>query len=493
MFIIALYNVYLQPTRHYKKDLDNILTTSGLLAIRVPVSNDQYSNMNNLNELCDCKDSLDQIKGGRQTMLTDEMTVRSTIATATKGSDYPLPLPEDHIRSVCGSNVLDALIETREIVSYAVTKAFVPAVDRFVRHYSGRNTNEKENTILDVKGGEGYTTLSDIVRDGTHLEHFHVYSKHSTDDTTTSSSSIESAVVDEALDWHTDAGLFLAFLPGQSCDNNDTTDESFRVSIPSYHNGHLSIQEQRAIFPTANENEVIVAIMLGAGAQHWLNMPDELSLKATKHAIKMMDNSARVWYGMSKYACSIIYSIVLLIGYQRSYVLFLYRYFVCVHVVHLVPLDALVHKSASESFTFSEMKKSYGINSLNKMSETGSNGEGSGLTDVTIGCGEVASSELSSNTQVSGNANTMIDRRRLHGAEGPEDCNGDDSFFCWFSCLPSSEISIDRDEKLKGGVIRRRTIIGCSRSMILWWLLLHCYLWFVGFKCHGRRMNKDIG
>ena len=290
----------LQPTQQGEKNLHDILTTSGLLAIRVPVVNDQYSKMNHLNQLCQCKDSLDKVKGGRQVTLTDEVTVRSTIATATKGSDYPLPLPEHDIRSMCGSNVLDALMETREVVSHVVTKAFVPAVDRFVTYYSSGSTSSQQRPILDVKGRQGYTTMADIVRDGTHLEHFHVYSKNSSNDYPTNPTPTDSSVVDEALDWHTDAGLFLAFIPGQSCNDDDSTDESFRVSIPSYHNGNLITQEQRAIFPTANENEVIVAIMLGAGAQHWLNMPNDFSFKATKHAIKMMENSARVWYGMSK-------------------------------------------------------------------------------------------------------------------------------------------------------------------------------------------------
>jgi len=412
----------LQPTRQGEKDLHDILTTSGLLAIRVPVANDQYTKVHHLKQLCQCQDSLDKIKGGRQVTLTDEMTVRSTIATATMGSDYPLPLPEHDIRSMCGSHVLDALMQTREVVSHVVTKAFVPAVDRFVsssRNVLLEDVNEKQRPILDVKGRQGYTTMTDIVRDGTHLEHFHVYSKHSSHDHPTNPTPTDdssSSVVDEALDWHTDAGLFLAFLPGQSCNDDDNTDESFRVSIPSYHNGHLMTQEQRAIFPTANENEVIIAIMLGTGAQHWLNMPHDLSFKATKHAIKMMENSARVWYGM----------------------------------MHLVPLDAIVHKSASESFTFSEMKKSYGINSLNnKITDSGND---MGPTDITIGCGEVSSSELLGNTHASETGpNTMIERRRLHGADGPEDCNGEDSFFCWFSCLPSPSISVERDEKLEGG------------------------------------------
>eukprot|EP00980_Cylindrotheca_fusiformis_P017031 scaffold5217_cov147-Cylindrotheca_fusiformis.AAC.1 len=51
---------------------------------------------------------------------------------------------------------------------------------------------------------------------------------------------------------------------------------------------------QQAIFPRNS-----VAIMLGAGAQHWLAASD-ISLKATQHSVQMEAGARRAWYGLSK-------------------------------------------------------------------------------------------------------------------------------------------------------------------------------------------------
>ena len=104
----------------------------------------------------------------------------------------------------------------------------------------------------------------------THLEHFHVYSK---------AGDTEEQAPDEALDSHTDAGLFLAFAPAHNCHGG--VDSS------------LFVDGSPVTFP-ANS----VVIMLGAGAEHWLLT--DLPLRATHHAVKMRPGDQRAWYGMSK-------------------------------------------------------------------------------------------------------------------------------------------------------------------------------------------------
>ena len=47
------------------------------------------------------------------------------------------------------------------------------------------------------------------------------------------------------------------------------------------------MEERVAVFPQSNEGEAVIAIMLGTGAQYWLDMPHGLQLKATRHAVKI--------------------------------------------------------------------------------------------------------------------------------------------------------------------------------------------------------------
>ena len=122
-------------------------------------------------------------------------------------------------------------------------------------------------------------------RDGAnHLEHFHVYNK----EPEVGSFELVGNTPD-TLQWHTDAGLFLAFVPGVTCGKDgDTPDTSFWVMDPA------TRRPARAVFPRGS-----IAIMMGVGAEHWMDTPG-LALKATKHAVKMKHGITRAWYGMSK-------------------------------------------------------------------------------------------------------------------------------------------------------------------------------------------------
>jgi len=263
------------------KSLKRTLTSNGLLAIRVP-SNDQHQDL--LSGLCRCRDNR-EIHGGDKILLADGLTTRSTIATATMGTDRPLPLPEDDITKQCGAGTYQSLERARDYVSQAASDAFMPALDRLIESSSSEGMASNE-ALLTKKNGYGYSSISAIVEEAVNLEHFHSYSKKN------DGASDEEAPVDDALDWHTDGGLFIAFLPAKSCNDDGKDDDSFRLKM------HGSSTEVKAVFPQTQEGEVIVAIMLGAGAEHWLHTPDSLQLRATRHAVKMSSGDERVWYGM---------------------------------------------------------------------------------------------------------------------------------------------------------------------------------------------------
>jgi hypothetical protein len=315
-------------------DLLDTLTSTGLLAVRVPINTgankndatrtDYHHGKKLLDEededdkkqgphsphrhllaaaLCHCSDKIgpQTIHGGEKILLSDGVTTRSTIATATDGSHHPRSLPKEEIGDICGPETFSSLEKARDYVSRAASGAFIPALDRLIiqnhHHNASSSTTSRPNTILlstqTASSDErtDYYSVSSIVEDSVHLEHFHVYYKkeqHQMDQEDTSTVfSTPPVAVDHALDWHTDGGLFLAFLPAEPCNNQATTtarsstaaeDDSFRIKIlhdPHHSNGAFT--EVRAVFPPPQQDgEVVVAIMLGEGAETWLNTPESL-------------------------------------------------------------------------------------------------------------------------------------------------------------------------------------------------------------------------
>ena len=286
------------------KEVREVLESSGLLAIRMK-SNDNY----NLKSLCDCHQKFDEIPGGNRIVLDDNLTTRSTIATATMGIDQPMSLPRKEISNVCDSNVHKEMENIRDFVSQAAFDYFIPTLDRLI----SKNTNTEY--LMKHENGQSYQSVRSIVDDAVHLEHYHVYDKRS-QELNDSKESNKAISVDKALDWHTDAGLFLAFLPGQSCQVDNDDDNSLRIMVQNKQLTTSNEVEMTAKFPDTNSGEIIVAIMLGTGAENWLQMKSKangslLKLRATKHAVKMKKGDKRVWYGMSK--CFILNFILIFI------------------------------------------------------------------------------------------------------------------------------------------------------------------------------------
>jgi hypothetical protein len=241
--------------------LAHILQTTGILTVKVPTFQDSLRYAA-LDGVCKCREQLLHLKEARTVLLHDEVTFRTTIATATVGSS-PLSLPNSVLEH-CGTDTDVLMDRIRDEVSIAAN-AFVHAVDRWI---GGRNT------LLEDGQHRKYDHVSTILESGNHPEHFHVYSK-------TKESKLKS------LDWHTDAGLFLAFVPAVDCQNGlEHGDDSF------WYSGDDGIS-YRAVF----EQDSIV-IMLGSGAENWIS--SHLELRATRHAVRMDENHERAWYGISE-------------------------------------------------------------------------------------------------------------------------------------------------------------------------------------------------
>ena len=274
-------------------DLAATLASTGLLAIH---SDNFSSNSDALETLCRCKqelweqsESVNNSHGSVQRhMLHDGATIRTTLATATMGT-IPLPLSENS-HSICKErqDELEALRDQVAIASHAFVKSWDRLLHRstITKTTSSTTSSTKSgvpdpSTLLlrNLQGG-AYSSIASIINASIHLEHFHIYTKEHklpTDNSTTISTAL--------LDWHMDAGLFLAFAPAQSC-HAKGKDLSFYID-------NDDDNDDPVVFPPNT-----VAIMLGAGAEHWLQT--DLPFKATRHAVKQMNaGDDRVWYGMS--------------------------------------------------------------------------------------------------------------------------------------------------------------------------------------------------
>lgn len=346
--------------------LREVLSTTGLLAVRV-VNNEESAV--DIRALCGC--DLGSVANGDSAALGAGVR-RTTLATATAGLDRPVALPD----LGCGADAARTAEAARDVVARATGDAFLPALDRAL------GANYADAVLRDVDG-RAYPDVASVVADesAVHPEHFHAYSRpteHDDDDD------------DRALDWHADAGLFLAFLPGRSCRrNNDALDESFHVSVPGR-------GERVAVFPApSSPRETVVAFMLGVGAEHWLSWNESTATprpRATRHAVVLKPGDERVWYGM----------------------------------MHLVPPRAIV-QTTSRQITFAEMR---GLVAAHHSSRTfGDDPSSSSSEVVSVGCG------------VGGGPPTLAGRRRRrtseHGVD-PSACgnraDGRGDFYCWMQC-----------------------------------------------------------
>ena len=285
-------------------DLKHVLETTGLLAITFDDDKRTSHELTThkvaaFDGLCKCATPghsndvpLLSVTGTDSAMLTDGMTVRTTLATATVGYT-PLPLPAAELSSACNSadqHFADALEGLRDAVAEA-SSAFITAFDGLV----SSRTHGVPTQLLKTSTGASYTSVRDVVGASKNLEHMHVYSR---DDYTNDFNEItDDTFNSDALRLHTDAGLFLSFIPAVPCSDIEgfgSTDQSFQITDPI--DGKVKVAQ----FP---KDAPSIAIMLGIGAEQWLNIDQKqnVNVKATRHKVGMKSGDRRAWYGMSKY------------------------------------------------------------------------------------------------------------------------------------------------------------------------------------------------
>eukprot|EP01082_Thalassiosira_pseudonana_P012323 g11060.t1 g11060 contig48:59168-61539(+) len=344
-----------------------------------------------------------------QQIILPDGSVRRTIATATVGFDtvetvaasssslmkeaHPLELPR-FFQSQCGVDAYNSLEDLRDVVA-SVVDLFVGQLD--VERNGVRDSGEG---VRRAEIGEGRESYRDILGGANHLEHFHVYSKPSSSDD-------DATATGPTLDYHTDAGFFLAFVPAMDCHSSLVDNTSFYLK--NNNGGEIEIQALQF-----REDEVV--IMMGAGAQYWLNGGEKQRdntqpLVAASHALRLQPNAHRAWYGK----------------------------------MHLLPatLASNAFKSnrdaSSSSVKYGDVLPTFQLENY-KAHVPSSPVDGCGTTTFD----SLSVDGLVVDTHSSPLAQTQR-RRRLQHVNSPADCNNQTNFFCWHQCLdiPNEEHIMD--------------------------------------------------
>jgi len=388
-------------------DFRDALSTNGLLAVRLDDVDDENSDGFShdrkiaLDGLCSCVDHPEFLKMEQTHELTlmESSTARTSVATATVGLDHPLPLPKG-LDSTCGDEVLDAMEGLRDVVA-SVSRAFVSALDQsVVRHNHGHpghhsgGPHSADTTLMRDEFGRTYDSVADIVKSANHLEHFHVYTNEAESD--------NSSTADVAWDWHTDAGLFLVFVPAWDCNEggHNNVDDSFYYR-----------DTDGATVRAKFDGGRTAIVMLGQGAQDWLDLPPHKPqrnplLKATTHSVRWSDRlfrdhlpkQRRAWYGM----------------------------------MNLVPENALVYGGK----TLRDVKQSLSLSHQHKTDYQPSSDVPSG-NSISLGCDVVVAApheEQAGGLELESAQTT--DRRRRHlQMQDASMCNNVTNFYCWMTCM----------------------------------------------------------
>ncbi|KAL7514166.1 hypothetical protein ACHAXN_013268 [Cyclotella atomus] len=367
---------------------------------------------NNSNELL-FKQLLESYPKDIQQITLPDGTKRRTLATATVGfggrdsdtnedsTSYPLQLPT-WVQQHCGQDAYDTMENLRDAISQVVD-LFVDALDN--KKGEGKHTSD------------GY--YRDVLRSANHLEHFHVYTKDGADDyyyyygeTTNGKDNVaaQQPTTDElndsrtpiptTLDYHTDAGFFLSFVPAMDCHSLSVDNTSF----------YIQSQEEPLRF---EEDEVV--ILIGAGAQYWMNnnnahhdelttTEDDEEFVAAPHALQLLPNAHRSWYGK----------------------------------MHLLPSSLTTNAFYDESVKYGDVLPTFQLDSYKAY-----------IPSLPVdGCGvstPLETNQIAASTVLQPESKQRHNRRRMQHVGSPANCNNETNFFCWYQCLsiPNAEHSLD--------------------------------------------------
>lgn len=184
--------------------LVDALHTTGLVAV-TSVAGLSESKAGMLSNLPGCIADVESSSSVKvATAVLPDGTVRKSFASSAgpDGVTSSIKTVDDYLSSSAGRASSPSC---EAFSSYA--DSFRAAVGRATSDFAGRLSSELGGSLpaplVTASSGKAYGTVSDVVSGGTHLEHFHSYSKP-----------VASGEEGETIELHTDQGLFIAFTPG---------------------------------------------------------------------------------------------------------------------------------------------------------------------------------------------------------------------------------------------------------------------------------------
>mmetsp|Transcript_1659 Transcript_1659/g.2921 ORF Transcript_1659/g.2921 Transcript_1659/m.2921 type:complete len:790 (+) Transcript_1659:117-2486(+) len=272
--------------------------------------------------------------------------------------------------------------------------------------YSGSYQNNDKRSVPEYVM-KPYRRYSDIFQHGEHLEHLHAFFN---EDKT--SALLEAAA--PTLDFHTDAGLFIAMTAGLYASDQGEL-------LPDETNGlYLQLMSGSVVEVHANEGALI--IMVGDGGTRWLAPLLGSSLRAAPHSLRIASTTgrahSRAWFGK----------------------------------MYLPPSDALLPTAATEGgdqgipFRYDQYRRMemQHLNSASSPLPTGS-GAGADAASLPSACGH----KISSNMDVRGAVKSSHDHDHDHSMTGQsmassyshlvgnDLCGASDGtgVMCWTQCM----------------------------------------------------------
>jgi len=205
----------------------------------------------------------------------------------TKRSTWSAGVSKSVRSSVTSS--CEGLAEKMEPIRALVDEAMANLADEM-----GQALNQGgQDVVFSTDSESDEYGFQDLVEEGEQLDHFHVYD-----------ASLASAHdVTKTLEWHTDFGWALAFLPGQLIASKEHENVEFTPSKGFYIKLSDGSEEQVSF---SSEDDLV--ILLGDGVNH-INQAlqtrdsdsehDRLRLRSVPHAFAMSENESalRFWYG----------------------------------------------------------------------------------------------------------------------------------------------------------------------------------------------------
>ena len=386
-----------------------ILSTTGILKIS-SISGLEVSQNEAFSSLSSCLKSNKDNKNSLFETLMNDGTERLTIGAKSK-SGIAEKIPND-----CGksSTIMRSIIDK-------TTQKLFQGLD-----YASSIEDVKSYSSAQTSLMKPYTAIDDLLTNGEHLEHLHVFynTKNSTKSNYKTSSRIinnidqialksDSVNVDEAtLQMHTDVGLFIAMTTGY-------------YSTSARSGDNVEVNKQRGLYVTLPTGEIVhvneadlsandLIIMIGQGGADWLAPKRGVSFRAVPHAlvVDLGDDkeATRSWYGK----------------------------------MYLPPLDAELYNQPGVTFKEFQDKQLKTLQSSNKFTNA-LNGDRNRIVSVPVACGK-SIHESGVNTLAS--SSTKVTSHESFGHPfhilAPQSCSpaaGGSGIMCWMSCASTSSLT----------------------------------------------------